>query len=163
MISRCWWRFPNDTVDLLLPSLPLIFFWVNIVIEHCVVSREHGLDISDDQIECFPSNFIKGSSKSPDHTESKPFLKSPPVSLAFVLNVEISSFGIAQNKAVQKFSESNHDANLQAWDVFFELIFHLVFFGEEFSEPFLNELVDEFLDLFVFLFGNPTFDERTPS
>ena len=47
--------------------------------------------------------------------------------------------------------------------MFFKLVFHLVFFGEKFREPFLNELVEEFLDLFVFLFGNPTFDERTPS
>jgi hypothetical protein len=57
------------------------------------------------------------------------------------LKVEIRSFGISQNKTVQQFRERNHDANLQARNVFFELIFHLMFFGKEFGKPFLNELV----------------------
>jgi hypothetical protein len=163
MISGCRRGLPNDAVDFFLPSLPLIFVGVDVVVEHCVVSREHGFNVSDDQIESFPSNFIQSTSECPNHAKSKPFFKSSPVRFSFVLKVEIRSFGISQHETVQQLGERYHDANLQARNVFFELIFHLVFFGKEFGKPFLNELVQELLDLFVFLFGDPTFDVWTPA
>lgn len=41
MISGCGGRFPNDAVDFFLPSLPLVFVGVDVVVEHGIVSREH--------------------------------------------------------------------------------------------------------------------------
>lgn len=141
VIRSCWWRFPNDTVDLFLPSLPFVLVRIDVIVKDCVVSWEHWLDVSDHEIKGLSTSFIKSSSKRPNHAECEPFLQGTPVSLALVLKVEISGFCVSQDKSIKQFSKCNHDTDLQAWDMLLELIFHMMLFDEEFGEPLFDEFV----------------------
>jgi hypothetical protein len=46
VIRSSWRRFPDQTIDFLIPALPFAFVWVDIVVKDSEIAWEERLDIS---------------------------------------------------------------------------------------------------------------------
>lgn len=125
--SICNW-FPYHIIDFVIPTLPLIFIWVNIIIKDCEISREYRFYISHNRIKCFAAGLIKSATKRPNHTEDKPFFEDWIVIIWFSRNVEISCFGISGYEGIKKFGKSYNYTDFQWGNMLLELILHQSFF-----------------------------------